>query len=160
MGELQSLSSLDSTSEEFFIQVTLIIITEMISGIWRVTTAPRSGSAWTHALVSCLLLLYFVIFGIGYKKWGEGALDKKESLYGSYADTLTARQSTDKNAKEAQIDLINQEKTTMESLSSIYNSHMWVTGIAGGLFTLAEIAVSKFFNALEMSLLGVSGWGI
>ena len=159
MAELQSLSSLDSASQELFIQICIIIVSEIISGYSRVNIAPRSGSAWMHFLASCLLLLYFVIATISFEKWGIAGLKKDESLYGSYADKLTARQSTDQNAKEGQIEMINQQIQQMDSLSSVYYAHTWALGIAAGIFTLAAgIAVWEVFQCASNAITwGLSG---
>ena len=123
MAQMQSLSSLDDTSNQLFIQIAIIIVSEIISGWSRVKLSVQSGSAWMHALAASLLLLYFVIFGIGYKEWGEGALEKKTSYTVAMRTLFRQGSPLMKMQKKCQIELINQEINTLESLSSIYSSH-------------------------------------
>ncbi len=158
-ADLEALSSLDSNSVQLWIQLSITLIAEMVSGIYRMVVAWTSLSAWMHVGVSMVMLVYFIIYLVSYKSWGDGAFKKMEEMTGSYGDTLQQINviTSDQDLVE-QKQIIQQQINALEGMRSIYKTHAWVTAIASAVFTAASIiAIAEIFTCiLSVGLSGCS----
>lgn len=156
-SDLEALSSLNSNEVQLWVQLSITLIAEMISGIYRILYAWSSVSAWMHVGVSAVMLVYFIIYLVSYKSWGDSAFKKMEDITGSYGDTLQQINviTTDQDLVE-QKNIIQQQINTLEGMRSIYETHAWVTAVASAVFTAASIiAVAEVFTCIFS--LGSSG---
>ena len=150
--ELESLSSLDMQDTQAWVKLTITLLAEMISGGIRLFyfQAYSSVSAWMHFGVGVFMIIYFVIYLIGYDSWKDGALKKRESLMTSYADTMTQTTLiTDSNALKDQKAIIQDQINALKGMEDIYYFHAWAAAISSIVFAAASIiAIVEIFQCI------------